>query len=332
MGNEVIIKAVSMPIQDVSALAQAVAKSKLWGAFNSPDQIMGLMLLCQAEGLHPMDAVRQYDLIQGKPAMKSEAQLAKFYARGGRVKWLKRDATECEAVFIHPQNCPDGVPVKWTLDDAKKAGLISKDNWVKFPRQMLSARVQAEGVQIADPGAALGINNVEEQTDLNSQIAETAAQISSRLTGDEASPNPEPPPVIEDKDYRKLRAELNKALQACKTQVELRAACMEFQKKNSGKGIWLELTRHNAMETFEMLATEHQNRVIEDDFRRSPEGLEKWRDDLAKCDPSRFAQFQDAYKTLEYLQTHENLEAIEARGRELGLEEYADNEIHGLSN
>lgn len=323
-----------IPFDALQNMAKAVSESKLWRSVDSPQKALALMMLCQSEGLHPMTAVRRYDLIQGTPTLKSEAQLAEFYARGGVVKWMQRTAEVCEAKFSHPKHCPDGVIIKWTLEDARRAGLLSKDNWKNFPRQMLSARVAAEGVQVVDPGAGLGMLTPEEAIDVQNNVADQAALLASTLTGEAREEIQTLPAVeMEDKEFRKLRAELNKTLQACITEADFQAACKAFQKAHT-KAIWVKLTRHNETETYGLLAQEHQKRVQDNDFRCSPEGQEKWRDALANCDRDRFAFFQDAYKANDYLQTQENLEAIEARGRELGIEEYADtdNEMHKLSD
>ena len=126
MGTEIV------SFESLQNMANAVAKSKLWKTVDTPEKAMALMMLCQSEGLHPMTAVRRYDIIQGTPTLKAEAQLAEFYARGGSVKWIQRTAEVCEAKFSHPKNCPDGVVIKWTLEDARRAGLLNKDNWKNY--------------------------------------------------------------------------------------------------------------------------------------------------------------------------------------------------------
>ncbi len=309
-------------------MALAVSKSKLWKTVDTPEKAIALMLLCQSEGLHPMTAVRRYDLIQGVPALKSEAQLAEFYKRGGVVKWIERSATACRAKFSHPKHCPDGVEIAWTMDDARKAGLATKDNWVKFPRQMLSARVAAEGVQVVDPGAGLGMLTQEEAVDMQNTLADAASQASSDFTGQpmvNLTALPEVP-AMEEKEFKKLRAELNKPLQACETLEEFRKACMEFQDKYT-RGIWVRLTMHNSEETFSSFAQSHQMRVTDNDFRKSPEGLKEWREALAKCkNESEFLQFENAYSDFSYLQTQENQDALTERGKELMVKDYIDTE------
>jgi hypothetical protein len=318
MGTEVAT------IDSMQTMANAVAKSKLWKTVDTPEKALALMLLCQSEGLHPMTAVRRYDLIQGTPTMKSEAQLAEFYQRGGAVVWMQRTAEVCEAKFLHPRHCPDGVIIKWTMEDARRAGLTNKDNWKHYPRQMLAARVISEGVQTVDPGAGLGMLTPEEAIDVRNHQMDAAADISANLTGE---PRQEvvaaPMPEREDKEWKRLRADLNKALQACKSSEEFREACLKFQRLYT-PAIWVERTRHNDMETFAMLAQEHQTRLTSEEHFVSPEGMKEWRAKLEVCNSeSEFRQFEatlNAYP--EYKDNQECNDALAQKARELGIEEY----------
>lgn len=321
MGTEVV------NFESLQAMAKAVSASRLWKTVDTPEKALALMLLCQSEGLHPMTAVRRYDLIQGTPTMKSEAQLAEFYQRGGAVVWMQRTEQVCEAKFIS-KHCPQGVIIKWTMDDARRAGLTGKDNWKNYPRQMLAARVQAEGVQAVDPGAGLGMLTMEEAIDVRHHIADQAAEVGATLTG-EAKPEGvqgfPPVPEREDKEWRDLRAELNKTLQACKSSAEFREACKKFQPLHT-PAIWMERTRHrhNDVETFAMLAQDHQARLTSDEHFTSPEGMAEWREKLKVCTEKEFPQFEEtliAYPA--YKESQECNDAIAQRGRELGVEEYA---------
>ena len=57
---------VAMPLQDMQTLAVAIAKSELFG-IKTPEQALVLMAIAQAEGRHPVEAARDYDIISGGP-------------------------------------------------------------------------------------------------------------------------------------------------------------------------------------------------------------------------------------------------------------------------
>jgi len=149
-------------ITDMEKMAGYVVKSGLFGA-KTHDQAMALMLVAQSEGIHPMKACQEYDIIQGKPAINSRSALSRFQASGGKIRWTKRTDEECSAVFSHPQG--GELEIVWTMKRASQAGLTGKDNWKKMPCQMLSARVAAEGVRAVFPACLSGLYTVEEVQD-----------------------------------------------------------------------------------------------------------------------------------------------------------------------
>lgn len=151
-----------IPLQDVDRMATALAKSGLFG-IKTPEHALALMLVAQAEGAHPATIAQDYDIIQGRAARKTHSVLARFQQAGGKVEWHELTDDKAEASFIHPQG---SVRISWTIEQARKAGLASKDNWKHYPRAMLRARVIAEGVRAAYPAAIGGMLVTEELQDL----------------------------------------------------------------------------------------------------------------------------------------------------------------------
>lgn len=158
-----------IPYNDMQAMAQDIASSGLFG-MKQPNQVLALMAVAQAEGKHPAIVARDFDIIQGRPAKKSEAMLRDFIASGGRVEWHRLDDTCADATFSHPQG--GSVRIDWTMDRAKVAGLLSKDMYKKFPRQMLRARTISEGVRTVAPLATSGFYAPEEVHTLPAGAAE----------------------------------------------------------------------------------------------------------------------------------------------------------------
>ena len=152
-----------VPIGDLEKMAQAIAASKLFGAA-TPEQALALMLVAQAEGLHPATAARDYHIIQGKPALKADAMLARYLASGGKVQWHDHLDTKVSATFTHPSG--GSLTVDWDDERVRKAGLADKEMHKKFPRQMKRARVISEGIRATNPGVAVGIYTPEEVQDM----------------------------------------------------------------------------------------------------------------------------------------------------------------------
>lgn len=153
-----------VPVKDIQIMATAITKSGLFG-IKTADQALALMLVAQAEGLHPATAARDYHIIQGRPALKSDAMLARYQQSGGKVQWHDYTDEKVSATFTHPAG--GSIKVDWDMKRAKQAELGSKDNWKKYPRQMLRARVISEGVRATAPGCNTGFYTPEEVQDFD---------------------------------------------------------------------------------------------------------------------------------------------------------------------
>jgi hypothetical protein len=151
-----------VPFADQERMAQAIAKSGLFG-LKDMTQVLALMAVAQAEGRHPASVAKDYHIIQGRPALKADAILARFQEAGGRVEWKTYTDDEVTGVFTHAQG--GSLSVTWTLKNAKAIGLAGKDNWAKYPRAMLRARVISEGVRSVYPAVLVGEYTPEEVQD-----------------------------------------------------------------------------------------------------------------------------------------------------------------------
>ena len=151
-----------VPFQDMQQMAEVAAGSKMFG-FKNPQEALAIMLLCQGENMHPAVAMRDYHVIQGRPALKADAMLARFQQAGGSVVWKEYTNDVVTGLFTHPQG--GSLEVSWTLHQAKSIGIASKDNWKNYPRAMLRARVISEGIRAVFPGCVVGVYTPEEVQD-----------------------------------------------------------------------------------------------------------------------------------------------------------------------
>ena len=155
-----------VPVDQIERMALAVAKSGLFGV-KTPDQAMALMLVAQAEGMHPAIAARDYHVINGRPTLKADAMLARFQAAGGRVEWSDYTDQCVVGTFSHPKG--GSVTIEWTVEMGRKAGLLGNQTWSKYPRQMLRSRCISEGIRTVFPGVVVGSYSEEEGEDMAPQ-------------------------------------------------------------------------------------------------------------------------------------------------------------------
>jgi len=179
---------------EMQKMAEAFAQSGMFGA-KTPAQALSLLMLAQAEGMHPSLAMQEYDIIEGKPARKSERIQARFQMSGGRIEWLALTDTKCAAKFTHPMGAD--ATIEWTIEQARKitfykkgqgneqggwVSLTTKANWKNYPRAMLKARVISEGCKACFPGYALVTLSTEEALDGGTLTSEPLDALDDPIT------------------------------------------------------------------------------------------------------------------------------------------------------
>ena len=231
-----LVVAQNHSIAEVAQMAKAVASSNLFGV-KTPDQALALMLLAQAEGLHPMVAARDYHIIEGRPSMKADAMLARFQLAGGKVKWLALTDVKVAAEFTHESG--GSAVIDWDMDRAKQAGLGGKGNWNKYPRQMLRARVISEGIRTVYPACVVGVYTPEEVQDFDQPRQAVYEAVPATIKPSpmavkpaaiEALPEPASAPaepVVDDDDIVGFR----EAIDACTTETALKVVGEQIKKR-----------------------------------------------------------------------------------------------------
>lgn len=157
-----------IPVSDMTVMADSIVKSGFYG-FKTKEQVMAVMLVAQAENKHPASVVQEYDIIQGKPALKSQAILARFQLSGGSVQWDVVTPKAVKGTFKHPQG--GTLTVEWTIEMARQAGIYREGSgWSKYPEDMLRARVISRAVRSIYPACILGHYATEEVMDFDSPM------------------------------------------------------------------------------------------------------------------------------------------------------------------
>ena len=145
---------------EMEQMASAIASSGLFG-MKDKNSVLALMAVAQSEGLHPATAARDFHIIQGRPALKADAMLARFQNAGGKVTWKDYTDERVTGVFSHPNG--GELAVTWTIEQANRIGLVKPGSgWQKFPRAMLRSRCISEGIRSVFPGSVTGFYTPEE--------------------------------------------------------------------------------------------------------------------------------------------------------------------------
>lgn len=191
MGSEIAIRQTN--VQDAVALQRvgdALFKSGLYQNAKNPFGAYAIVQYGHELGIGPMMSLQSINIIQGKPAASGQLMLSLAVSRG--VTFQVEEETE-ERCVINFQRGATTYRAIFTLEDAKRAGLAGKDNWKKWPTEMLFWRAVAKGVRRIAPESVMGLYTPDEIS--NGDVIDV-----SHVQLPTASQQPEPAPARYD-DY-----------------------------------------------------------------------------------------------------------------------------------
>lgn len=154
---------------------------------------VGNVLLVMEHGamldLHPMAAINGIFIIEGKASMSANLMSAVVRGKGYKL----RVVTEGEwgpdfkaiATLIRPDDLDFTYRVEWTEAKAKRADLLGKDNWKKYPESMAKARAISEVIREGATDALNGIGYTPEE--LGANVTETGEVIEGEIVGEAAA-------------------------------------------------------------------------------------------------------------------------------------------------
>jgi len=159
-------------LEAVKELGSWIARS---GVFNCQKDEQGNMIAleCLATRKTPFDFKREFHLVNGSLTMRSDAMLAGYRTRGGKVIWKQFDSTAAIGIWKYDGNeCEIG----FTTEDAKIAGLLPAkpgSGWAKDPSAMLRARCISKAIRMLAPEVVAGVYTPEEAADFAMIIADS---------------------------------------------------------------------------------------------------------------------------------------------------------------
>ena len=104
-----------------------------------PENVFLAYIAGQLFGWDVTMAMRSFHIIEGTPSLKPEIQLALVRQAGHSVS-VKTSRVDAVVLVGKRQDTSDTAEVGYTIEDAKRAGLLGKGNWKTYPEDMLFAR------------------------------------------------------------------------------------------------------------------------------------------------------------------------------------------------
>lgn len=155
--------------------------------FKTQESVLTAILYGQEIGMSPMQSLLSVTVIQGKPCLDAAGLKAKCLQAGGRFETIQWDDKSCKLRGIRGEWKED---VEFTIADAERMGLTSKDNWRRMPKAMLYARAVSIVIRNMFADVIKGFYSKEEMLDSinvpSTAIDVTPAQVVPELkTADE---------------------------------------------------------------------------------------------------------------------------------------------------
>lgn len=146
------------PMAAIKEMGTMFAASGMFGC-TKVEQGQVLALACLIEGKSPFELMRTFHIISGTLSMRSSAVLAQFQQRGGRCTWLSALNDEKQAMATFTYNGEALEKATYTIEDAKREGLLggSNPNWKTRPPDMLRARLITKAIRMLAPGIVVGL-------------------------------------------------------------------------------------------------------------------------------------------------------------------------------
>jgi len=153
--------------KNMSEISKMLLDSGMWPNLK-PRGIPGVFAVIEYGrelGIPPVAALNTMAIVNGRLTMEAKALLAVANNRAG-VTWKVESLTAkgCAMTFLRPGFEP--VKVGFDEADAKAAGLLGKDNWRDYAKDMYFARACSRGVRQIAPDAVLGLYAIEEMQDI----------------------------------------------------------------------------------------------------------------------------------------------------------------------
>lgn len=158
-------------------------------------------------GIPPLQAFSSITVIKGKPCLSAELMLALIYQRvkGAKITFRtppEKQHLECVVEMQRPGG--ELQPFRFSLDDAKRAGLVVAGSaWEKYPSAMLRARAVSAGARAVFPDAIMGCYTPEE---LGGEVVDAEFSIDPSPVPNRTPPSVEPPvtPIVQPAAAPKL--------------------------------------------------------------------------------------------------------------------------------
>lgn len=159
-------KEVAMSFDDQMKMAEVMAKSGLLPkALDTKEKVFIALQWGVELGLTPMAAATNIAVINGKPTLSADIMhaIVRNNPEYAGAEWKKQDEQAAEVLVKRKNaNMTETFQGYYDIEMAKRANLLSKDNWRAYPARMLKHRALSFALRDAFPDVLAGLYSPEE--------------------------------------------------------------------------------------------------------------------------------------------------------------------------
>ncbi len=171
-------------LAEAMKFAELIANSSICptGFKGKPGDVLVAVQMGMEVGLKPIQAIQNIAVINGRPSIWGDSVLA-LIMRHPHYEWIKEDVFEKEAICTIKRRGEEPHTVKFTLDDARAAGLLNKDGpWKTYPKRMMQMRARGFACRDKFADALKGLVLAEEAMDMPAEKFMGEAEVVPKKT------------------------------------------------------------------------------------------------------------------------------------------------------
>ena len=159
-------KEVAMTFDDQMRMAEVMAKSGLLPkALDTKEKVFIALQWGVELGLTPMAAATNIAVINGKPTLSADIMhaIVRNNPEYAGAEWKKQDEQSAEVLVRRKNaNMTETFRGYYDIEMAKRANLLSKENWRAYPARMLKHRALSFALRDAFPDVLAGLYSPDE--------------------------------------------------------------------------------------------------------------------------------------------------------------------------
>lgn len=145
LGSEIRQILAGTPVEKDAMIIGAMYSSGFFKDLNSLSKAITKALIGSQMGMNAIQAINGLVVVEGKVSLDSHAVRSRCIDAGYNIKVIVSTAKECKLEWSKADEVLGTSEFTW--EDAVRTGLAGKQNWQKWPSDMLYARATTQGAR-----------------------------------------------------------------------------------------------------------------------------------------------------------------------------------------